>query len=169
EPLVAPTLNIDSKTMSEQEVLSKLHNPDRDLRRRAAESLTKGLQHLSRPLTYVFNTLLADKQLSDDMRKYDHWLSSRNLSIEISDTSVEALVQSVVGRYDITRRYYALKARLLGLENDMKDYDRYAPLFRSDIVITWVEAKSMVIDAYSSFDTRIGDIISMFFEKNWID
>jgi oligoendopeptidase F len=168
ETLGAATFELDGKTMAEQEVLSKLHNPDRDLRRRAAESLTNGLQNLSRPLTYVFNTLLADKQLSDDMRKYQHWLSSRNMSNEISDASVEALVQSVVGRYDIARRFYALKARLLGLD-DMKDYDRYAPLFRSDIVITWDDAKRMVIDAYSAFDQRIGDIVSMFFDKNWID
>jgi len=169
ETLSAATFELDDEELSEQEVLSKLHNPDRDLRRRAAESLTEGLKKLSRPLTYIFNTLLVDKKLSDEMRNYPHWLASRNLANEISDHSVEALVEAVESRYDIAQRYYRLKARLLGMEGDMKDYDRYAPVFRSDVTITWDDARKMVTDSYDGFDSRLGEIVKQFFDKNWVD
>lgn len=169
ETLSAATFTLDGEELSEQEVLSKLHNPERDLRRRAAESLTDGLKKLSRPLTYIFNTLLVDKKLSDEMRSYPHWLAGRNLSNEISDDSVEALVQTVVGRYDLAQRYYALKSRLLGLDGEMTDYDRYAPVFRSDVTITWDQARTMVSESYHGFDRRLGDIVDLFFERNWID
>lgn len=169
ETLSAATFTLDGEELSEQEVLSKLHNPERDLRRRAAESLTDGLKKLSRPLTYIFNTLLVDKKLSDEMRSYPHWLAGRNLSNEISDDSVEALVQTVVGRYDLAQRYYALKSQLLGLEGEMTDYDRYAPVFRSDVTITWDDARKMVSDSYNGFDRRLGEIVDQFFEHNWID
>jgi oligoendopeptidase F len=169
ETLSAATFELDGEELSEQEVLSKLHNPDRDLRRRAAESLTEGLKKLSRPLTYIFNTLLVDKKLSDEMRNYPHWLASRNLANEISDHSVEALVEAVESRYDIAQRYYRLKARLLGMEGDMKDYDRYAPVFRSDVTITWDDARKMVTDSYDGFDSRLGEIVKQFFDKNWVD
>lgn len=169
ETFGAATFALDGEELSEQEVLSKLHNPDRDLRRRAAESLTEGLKKLSRPITYIFNTLLVDKKLSDEMRNYPHWLAGRNLSNEISDDSVEALVQTVVGRYDLAQRYYALKARLLGLDGEMTDYDRYAPVFRSDVTITWDQARQMVSESYHGFDKRLGNIVDMFFERNWID
>ncbi len=169
ETLSAATFDLDGEALSEQEVLSKLHNPDRELRRRAAESLTEGLKKLSRPLTYIFNTLLVDKKLSDELRKYPHWLASRNLSNEISDSSVNALIHTVESRYDIAQRYYRLKAKLLGLEGEMADYDRYAPVFRSDVVITWGEARDIVTESYNGFDPRLGDIVKMFFDKNWID
>ena len=169
ETLSAATFNLDGEELSEQEVLSKLHHPDRELRRRAAESLTVGLKELSRPLTYIFNTLLVDKKLSDELRKYPHWLSSRNLSNEISDESVDALVSTVVSRYDLAQRYYGLKARLLGLVGQMADYDRYAPLFRSDVTITWDVARHTVTESYSEFDGRLGDIVKKFFDHNWID
>lgn len=169
ETLSAATFTLDGEELSEQEVLSKLHNPDRDLRRRAAESLTDGLKKLSRPLTYIFNTLLVDKKLSDEMRSYPHWLAGRNLSNEISDDSVEALVQTVVARYDLAQRYYRLKSKLLGLEGEMTDYDRYAPVFRSDVTITWDQARTMVSESYHGFDRRLGDIVDLFFERNWID
>jgi oligoendopeptidase F len=169
ETLSAATFELDGMILSEQEVLSKLHNPDRALRRRAAESLTEGLKKLSRPLTYIFNTLLVDKKLSDEMRKYPHWLASRNLSNEISDDSVQALVQTVQSRYDIAQRYYRLKARLLGLQGEMTDYDRYAPVFRSDVTISWDDAQKMVTESYQGFDSRLGEIVQQFFDKKWID
>lgn len=169
ETLSAATFELDGHILSEQEVLSKLHNPDRELRRRAAESLTEGLKKLSRPLTYIFNTLLVDKKLSDEMRKYPHWLASRNLSNEISDDSVQALVQTVQSRYDIAQRYYRLKARLLGLQGEMTDFDRYAPVFRSDVTISWDDAQKMVTESYHGFDSRLGEIVQQFFDKKWID
>jgi oligoendopeptidase F len=169
ETLSAATFDLDGEVLSEQEVLSKLHNPDRELRRRAAQSLTEGLKKLSRPLTYIFNTLLVDKKLSDEMRNYPHWLASRNLSNEISDDSVLALIQTVQSRYDLAQRYYRLKARLLGLQGEMADYDRYAPVFRSDVTITWDDAQKMVTESYSGFDSRLGDIVQQFFDNRWID
>ncbi len=51
------------------------------------------------------------------------WLAARNLSNEASDESVQALIEAVRGRYEIPRRWYRLKARLLGLDR-IADYDR---------------------------------------------
>jgi len=169
ELLSAATFTLDGETLSEQEVLSKLYNADRSVRQRAAQSMTEGLKQWSRSLTYIFNTLLADKQLSDELRKYPHWLASRNMSNEISDASVQALADAVVSRYDLVQRYYTLKARLLHLEGEMYDYDRYAPLFKSEVKIPWDQAKAMVTSAYGSFDPRLGSIVEDFFEKRWID
>ena len=78
---------------------------------------------------HVFNTLLADKATKDRLRNYPHWLASRNLANEASDESVEALIAAVAGRYDLARRWYTLKARLLGLDR-LAYYDRMAPVSR---------------------------------------
>ena len=50
----------------------------------------------------------------DRLRAYPHWLSSRNLSNEASDESVQALIEAVRARYELPRRWYRLKAQLLG-------------------------------------------------------
>ena len=169
ETLSSASFDYDGELLTEQEVLSKLHSPDRETRQKAAESLTVGLKNLSRPLTYIFNTLLVDKKISDELRKYPNWLSSRNLSNEISDSAVQSLIDSVMSRYDIAQRYYRLKAKLLGLEGQMKDYDRYAPVLQSETKISWQQARELVTEAYSGFDHRLGDIVAEFFDKQWID
>jgi oligoendopeptidase F len=48
--------------------------------------------------------------------EYPSWISSRNLSNEASDESLQALVEAVTANYEIARRWYRLKAKLLGLD-----------------------------------------------------
>ena len=79
-----------------------------------AESVTGRSSPGLRTRAYIFNTLLQDKSVNDRLRSYDHWLAARNLANEASDESVEALIEAVTGRYGIARRWYRLKAKLLG-------------------------------------------------------
>lgn len=168
ETLGAARFSLDGAELTEQEVLSKLHEPDRDLRIRASKSLTEGFRGMKRTLTFVFNTLLADKSTNDNLRGYPSWISSRNLSNEIEDTTVDTLVGAVTGRYETVQRYYRLKTRLLGLDG-MKEYDRYAPLLKTETSVKWDQARDMVLTSYGEFHPEMGSVASLFFEKNWID
>lgn len=168
ETLGAARFEFEDEKLPEQQVLSKLHAPDREIRRKAAASLTAGFKELSRPLTFVFNTLLADKSTNDKLRGYPSWVTSRNLSNEIKDETVEALVEAVTEAYPLVQRYYRMKARLLGLD-EMRDYDRYAPLAQNETVVSWQQAQNMVLDAYGGFHPKMGEIAGHFFEHNWID
>ncbi|MCW3043573.1 MAG: family oligoendopeptidase [Actinobacteria bacterium] len=158
----------DAEPVSLEEALSKLQQPDRELRRRTAEALTEALQSELRTRSFIFNTLLLDKATEDHRRGYPSWIASRNLSNEASDASVQALVDAVIARYDIPQRYYRLKAKLLGLDR-LADYDRMAPILATSTPTSWDEAKYIVLDAYSSFSPVTGAIVSDFFERRWID
>lgn len=159
---------LDGETLTQQEILSKLYVADRDLRRRAALSFTEGLAENKRPLTYVFNTVLADDAADDRLRRYEHWLSSRNLSNEVDDETVEALIEAVTSRYDLVGRFYRLKRQLLGLD-ELYDYDRYAPLGEADTRYDWEEARVMVLEAYADFHPRMEEVAARFFRQGWID
>ncbi len=168
ETLGASRFTLDGREVTEQEVLAKLYEPDRDLRRRAALSFTDGLVRLQRELTFVFNTVLADKATTDRLRRYDHWLASRNLANEVNDRMVEALVHAVTSRYDLVARFYRLKRRLLGVE-EMFDYDRYAPVGEADTRYDWDDARELVLASYDAFHPRLGEIVGYFFDRSWID
>ncbi len=159
---------VEEETLTEQEVLARLHAPDRDAREAAAIGFTEGLVKLQPELTYIFNTVLADKAAQDRLRGYESWLSSRNLSNEVPDATVEALVEAVTSRYDIAQRFYHLKRDLLGFDT-LYDYDRYAPLAQADRVWQWEDARDAVLASYSDFDSEMGTIVRRFFEERWID
>ncbi len=168
ETMGAARYRFEKEDLTQQEVLSKLYSADREVRRKAHRSLTEKLSSMSRTLTFVFNTRLADKMISDRLRGYDHWLDSRNLSNQIENESVENLVGSVTENYGLVQRYYRLKRRLLELDK-LYDYDRYAPVQKIDRQITWEEAKEYVLDAFESFDPKMKQIAERFFDENWID
>jgi oligoendopeptidase F len=148
--------------------LSRLFAPDREVRRDAAERVTAALEPGLRTRAFAMNTLLADKMVDDRLRAYPHWLASRNLANEASDESVEALVSAVRGRYEIARRWYRLKAQLLGIDR-LADYDRMAAVTQEDVYVPWKDARAMVQDSYESFSPELGRIVARFFDERWID
>ena len=148
--------------------LSRLFSPEREVRRFAAERVTAALEPGLRVRAYVLNTLMADKMVDDRLRNYPHWLASRNLANEASDESVAALIEAVRARYELPRRWYRLKARLLGLDR-LADYDRMAAVTSEADSIPWSEARDLVLDSYGSFSPELAATAREFFDDAYID
>jgi oligoendopeptidase F len=158
----------ESEPVSLEVALSRLFNPDRDVRRGAAERVTAALEPGLRTRAYVLNTLLADKAVDDRLRNYPNWLASRNLANEASDESVEALIEAVRRRYELPRRWYRMKARLLGIDQ-LADYDRMAAVTQEDEQVEWTRARATVLESYNAFSEDLGALAKRFFDESWID
>ena len=127
--------------------------------------MTAALEPGLRTRAYIFNTLLQDKAVDDRLRSYPSWLASRNLANEASDESVQALVDAVKGNYDLPRRWYRLKARLLGLDR-LADYDRMAAVGGEEVEVGWDEAKRPRARRRSPTSRRrLGDTAQAFFDE----
>ncbi|MFH2012236.1 MAG: M3 family oligoendopeptidase [Pseudomonadota bacterium] len=152
----------------EEEVLTDLYNSNREVRKKASEELTAGLSEDSHIFTHIFNTILTDHMITDRLRNYPEWISSRNLSNEVDEKTVNALADAVRNRYDIPMRYYKLKKELLGYD-ELFDFDRYAPLpFALEKIVPWEECRETVLGAFEDFSKEMKEIALMFFEKHWI-
>ncbi|MDR3630917.1 MAG: M3 family oligoendopeptidase [Desulfocapsaceae bacterium] len=153
---------------TEEEVLTDLYHPDRDVRKRAALDMTEGLKSQSHILTHIFNTLAADKMITDRLRKHVSWIGSMNLENELSGNTVETLIAAVTSRYDIVRRYYRVKGRILEIHL-LEDFDRYAPLPHLPAAeIGWETCRESVLNSFSGFSQELGQIAERFFEEKWI-
>src|SRR5690606_32821908 len=142
---------------SEEELLALLYEPDRELRRRAADALTDGLRANARLLTFVFNTLVQDKASRDRLRRYPDPAAERHLANEIEPETVTALMEACEARHDLVHRYYRLKRRLLGLDR-LEDYDRYAPVVAVEGRRSWDAAREVVLAAYRDFAPEMAEI-----------
>jgi len=156
------------ETVALDVALSRLSLSDPDVRRATAQAVTAALAPGLRTRAYLFNTLLADKATDDRLRRYPHWLAARNLANEASDASVQALIEAVRGRYEIPRRWYRLKARLLGVER-IADYDRMASVTEDEVEFPFAQAREIVLDCYSSFSPELGALVKRFFDERRID
>jgi oligoendopeptidase F len=168
ELVAAVRVEVGGEQVALELVLSSLLAGERQTRQEAAEAIGAALAPGLRTRGFIFNTLVQDKAVDDRLRGYPHWLAERNLANEVSDESVLALIEAVRRRYELPRRWYRLKAALLGLER-LDYYDRSAPLTTDDVTFSFGEARDLVLETYNAFSPEAGEITRRFFDEHWID
>ncbi|MCP9487906.1 MAG: M3 family oligoendopeptidase [Gaiellaceae bacterium MAG52_C11] len=163
------TVSLDGESVSLDTALAQLSRlTEQSERAEVAEAVTETLRPGLRTRGYILNTILSERAVEDRLRGYESWISARNLANEISNEAAQSLVDTIVDRYDIPRRFYALKARLLDLPR-LADYDRFAPLQETPGTIPWEEARALVHESFDGFSPVAGEIVGRFFECDWID
>ncbi len=170
ETMAALTFDVDGEEMNLEATLNLLSDTDRARREIGAKALVKVFSANTPLFARITNTLAKEKEIQDKWRKLPTPQTSRHLSNDVEPEVVQALRDAVVAAYPkLSHRYYALKAKWLGLDK-MEVWDRNAPLpDEDDLVIPWDQARAMVMDAYADFDPRMAELAEPFFDKGWID
>jgi oligoendopeptidase F len=150
--------------------LNLLSDADREKRQAGGEALAAVLAKNLRLFTLITNTLTKEKEVEDNWRKMPSPEYGRHLANDVEPEVVDALREAVQAAYPrLSHRYYALKAKWLGLER-LEYWDRNAPLPETDDrVVPWVEARATVLEAYAGFSPRMAELAEPFFDKGWID
>jgi oligoendopeptidase F len=170
ETLAGLRFPMHGRELSAQEIFDHLSSKDRDQRKDAAAAIAGVLERHKGLFARITNTLAKDKQIEDGWRHFARPISSRNLANQVEDEVVEALIAAVQDAYPrISHRYYALKAKWMGLDR-LEHWDRNAPLPEdADIRRSWADARVIVLDAYRRFSPRLAGILDDFFTRSWID
>jgi oligoendopeptidase F len=170
ETIAGLEFEVDGEVMGIEGTLNLLTDPDREKREAGARELAAVFQNNVRTFARVHNTQAKEKEVIDRWRGMPTAQTARHLSNHVEPEVVEALRDAVVKAYPkLSHRYYALKAKWLGLET-MQVWDRNAPLPMEDPrIVKWDQAERTVMEAYNAFDPRMGELAQPFFSKGWID
>ncbi|MGI4791173.1 MAG: M3 family oligoendopeptidase [Janthinobacterium lividum] len=154
--------------MNFSQLASLYSSPEREVRQAAAEAFAMGAKSNLKTLTFILNTLLQDKAVSDEIRHYETPESTGFRRDELPRETVELVTGTTAAHYGLAARYYALKREVLDLDT-LKDYDLAAPLFQSVESVTFDEAQEIVLDAFGRFSPIMRDLAAEYFDKQWID
>ncbi|WP_299724716.1 M3 family oligoendopeptidase [uncultured Tateyamaria sp.] len=170
ETIAGLEFNIDGDALNIEGTLNFLTDPDRKKRETAARELAEVFSSNIKTFARVHNTQAKEKEIMDRWRGMPTAQTGRHLSNQVEPEVVEALRNAVVAAYPkLSHRYYELKRKWLGLDV-MQVWDRNAPLPMEDPrIVGWDEAEKTVMDAYTAFDPRMGELAQPFFKKGWID
>ncbi|MDB5415131.1 MAG: oligoendopeptidase [Rubritepida sp.] len=170
ETMATMKITVSGEELSVSAALNKLSDTDRAVREAGAKGISAAFGSRIRLFSLITNTLVKDKEVMDKWRHHARPGSSRNLANMVEDEVVDALVGAVTESYPrLSHRYYAMKAKWLGLPKLMH-WDRNAPLPRDeDGTIPWADAVSRVRHAYAGFSPEMETLSAPFFEKDWID
>ncbi|AYE85795.1 M3 family oligoendopeptidase [Sulfitobacter sp. D7] len=170
ETIAGLEFEVDGETLNIEGTLNLLTDPDRAKREAGARELAEVLGRNIRTFARVHNTQVKEKEVIDRWRGMETPQTGRHLSNHVEPEVVEALRNAVVEAYPkLSHRYYELKRKWLGLDV-MQVWDRNAPLPMEDPkVVDWAQAEATVMEAYTAFDPRMGELAKPFFTKGWID
>ena len=163
-------LDRDGKTeeLNLSQILSLLHEPDRELRQRAMETVYRELSQHGQVLTFIYDTLIQDNLTMDRLRSYRNPMEQRHLSNEIDGAAVNTMMTVAEKNYPLAHDYFRLKAKLLELPH-LALYDQYAPVGKEVRPFPYTNAQSVILDAFEAFDPTFRDLAGEFFANNWID
>ena len=139
-------LGAETGSVSLEEALSRLQSPDREVRRAAADAVTAALARACAHEPSC-STRCSSTSRSTTACGTTTAGSPAGTSATRRATSRSRRWSPRCRRYDIPQRWYALKARLLGIDK-LADYDRMASVASADEVFGWSEARELVLDAY---------------------
>jgi len=170
ETIAGMRVPVAGEDMTVTDALNKLSDRDRAVREAAGRGIGEAFGERKKLFALITNTLAKDKEIIDGWRHFPRPESYRNRSNMVEDEVVDALVGAVVADFPrLAHRYYALKAKWLGLPRLMH-WDRNAPLPQDDDrAIGWDEAKQRILSAYGAFSPVMSEIAGRFFTRNWID
>ncbi|MCR6571205.1 M3 family oligoendopeptidase [Campylobacter insulaenigrae] len=167
ETFSALRFKFDGKKISEEEILSKLYDSDRSIRKKASKCFSKGLKKQNKLLVYIFNMIKTELSSICKLRAYENPETPRHIKNQISKKSVDALINSTENSFDLVAKFYNAKKKILGYKH-LKNYDRYAPIGQ-DMQINFEDAKQTVLQAFKNFSTEFYNIANEAFNNGWID
>ena len=170
ETIAGLTFEVEGEELGIEATLNLLSEQDRAKREAGARALAATFGEKISLFARVHNTLAKEKEIEDRWRKLPSPQMGRHLANHVEPEVVEALRNAVVAAYPrLSHRYYALKAKWLGLDT-LEVWDRNAPLpMEDDRLVHWDEARKVVSEAYAAFDPRMAELAEPFFTDGWID
>jgi oligoendopeptidase F len=170
ETMAGLSFEVDGEEMGLESTLNLLTDHDRARREAAARALARVFAGRIGLFARITNTLAKEKEIEDRWRRLPSPQMGRHLANQVEPEVVEALRDAVVTAYPrLSHRYYALKAKWMGLET-LEVWDRNAPLPTEEPRrFDWDTAKATVLEAYAGFSPRMADLAEPFFTRGWID
>ena len=156
------------KAKNLSEIASLLSNKNKKVRDHAALALNDILKKHAEVAEAEINSILYNKKVDDELRNFPSPDSARHLTDDIDSKVIETLISSVSSRFDIAKRFYELKAKLMGCKK-LEYHERNVPYGKLDKKYSFNEAINLVYKVFSNLDKEFADILAKFIENGQID
>jgi len=157
------------KTLPYGEIIGLYQSPDRDLRKRANQTVYENLGKDEIVWASALRSVCEDHMQMCKLRKYPTPVTQSLIANDVDQQTIDSLMRTIEKSVGLYRRYLRLKAKLMGL-GKLANYDIVAPLPNApEMDYGWRESRKEVVDAYVGFDEEAGGWVDEMFERRHID
>ena len=150
------------------EIQSHLLSQDKATRDQAAVHINDILAKHVDVAEHELNSILQNKKFDDELRKLPRPDATRHISDDISSQIVDTLLSAVESKFTLAHRFYALKAKLLGLPK-LAYHERVVEYGKIDKPYPYEAATTLVSSVFTTLDPQFGQIFDSFTAQGQID
>ncbi len=114
------------------------------------------------------NSILGNKKVDDEIRGVPRPDLLRHISDDVESETVDALVEAVAARFDISREFYVLKAELMGVKR-LQYHERNVEYGRVDRRYPFDETVALTRRVFRELDPKFSEIFDGFLGNGLFD
>ena len=159
----------ETRELTRDELSVYFRDPAPDRREAAYQELYRVYSDEATVLGQIYNHVVRDWTSENvSLRGFESPIAVRNLANNVPDSAVETLLQVCRENMPLFHRYFALKARWLGVDR-LRRYDIYAPVRAAEKTYDYPQAVSMVLETLDQFSPLLSDRAERVFVDDHID
>ena len=140
-----------------------------DVRRRTYEAELAAYPRVEFPMAACLNGIKGEALTLIGLKHFDTVLDTALDVSRMDHATLDALLSAMYDSLPMFRRYFRLKAKLLGYEGGLKFYDLFAPVGECAQHYTLDEARETLVRVMGRFSPKMAAFIDHAFEDRWID
>ena len=159
----------EKKSLPLSAVRGMANSPDANVRRTAYEAELAAYPKLEIPMAACLNGIKGEALTLCELKHFDSVL---DMALDVSNmdrATLDALLQAMEESLPMFRRYFKLKARMLGYGGGLKFYDLFAPVGKMSAEYTPEDAREILVREFGAFSPRMANMIGRAFDERWID
>lgn len=163
------------KKIGEEELRAKCRDPDAKTREKAYRMLLERYAGHKSELSEIYRNIVLDWYNEDvNIRKYPSSISSRNLSNDLDDKTIEALLNVIRKNNKVFQEYFKLKHSMInknlkrGEKFKLSRYHLYAPYTIKLKKYDYEYSKKYVLETLKQFDKRFYDAAKSIFDAKHV-
>src|SRR3972149_4871067 len=150
------------------ELLGLMNNKNKGVRDSAAKSFNEILEKHVEVAEHELNSVLQNKKINDELRKYQRADESRHISDDIDSEVVDTVIKTVTNRFDVSKRYYELKAKLFGVPK-LAYHERNVEYGKIDKKYSFEESVQIINRTLGNLDPEFLSIFQAFLNEGRVD
>lgn len=146
-----------------------IRSKDRKIRQEAFEKLYQTYKQFKNSLASTLNGHIKQNVTLSHIKKYNSAFEKSLFKDELDDKVYETLRKTVHENLDVFQKYYALKKKVLNLD-ELHMYDVYTELTEDyDRTYSFEEAKGIIFQAIKPLGEEYSKDLEKAFQERWID
>lgn len=150
------------------EIASLMNSKQKPVRDSAARAFNDILEKHVDVAEAEINSVLANKQVDDEIRGFSRPDLARHISDDIDTEIVDTLIRTVSDRYGVSARYYETKARLMNVKK-LRYHERNVEYGSVSKRYPYAYALRLIMRVFRNLDHEFAEILDRFVQNGQFD